>query len=345
MSMFAIITFRDEGPLKNMQSVAAANVHNARTKPLAHAMPNAPKPLHLVGSGNLVADVKAALLGVGIDPAKLRKNGVLAYEAILSASAAFFERGDEQERRERLDRWIAEQVKWALGRYGVLRVVSMVLHVDELVPHVHLVLLPLEAKPDARFADKDRIRWNLVGRTISGPGKFDEAHDAYAAAMAQFGLVRGIKGSGRKHEPVPVYVARMKQKEIELDGARAQHAAHVIEDERRLAAQRDEVQRMLDAAAQTVRDADAVSARINGHRSSLGRVFRAAAEFQHRLAAIEGKPLTPAVSSTLEALMALGNEARSVRAPSGEARPEVLGVYDQIRGRGASLGNFPHGGR
>lgn len=43
--------------------------------------------------------------------------------------------------------------------------------------------------------------------------------------------------------------------------------------------------------------------------------------------------------------MALGNEARSVRAPSGEARPEVLGVYDQIRGRGASLGSFPHGGR
>ena len=217
--MFAIITFRDTGPIKSWSAMRATNIHNARTKPLPHAMLGAPKPRHLIGTGNLERDAKRLLRTVKINPDAMRKNGVIAYEAILTASGTFFDRGTADERRARIDAWTDAQVKWATDRYKSFRIASMVLHEDEKTPHIHLVVLPLDVKTDNRFKDRE-VRWSLVGRTISGPGKFDEAQDVYADAMESFGLRRGVKGSGRKHEPVPIYVARMAAKERELDDAR-----------------------------------------------------------------------------------------------------------------------------
>jgi len=233
--MYAIITFRNTGPIKTWSAMHATNVHNARTKPLDHTVPGAPRPRHLIGSDNLVKDVKAQLRRLNIDPDHMRKNGVIAYEAILTASSDFFDRGTETEQRDRLDEWTQAQVAWAKDRYGIHRIASMVLHVDEKTPHVHLVLVPLDVKVDKRRADR-AIRWSLVGRMISGPGQFDEAQDVYAAAMAPFGLVRGTRGSGRKHEPVPVYLARMAGKEREVDAARtaivAETAALTVQRQR-----------------------------------------------------------------------------------------------------------------
>lgn len=234
---FAIITFRSTGPIKTWSDMRAANVHNARTKPLAHAIAGAPAPEHLIGTGDLVADVKRHLRRAKIDPARLRKNGVIAYEAILSASAEFFDAGSAEERAGRLTAWKAAQREWAIKRYGHHRIASMVLHVDEKVPHIHLVVLPLEVKPDGRRKDGEQ-RWSLVGRTISGPGRFDEAQDVYAEAMSQFGLVRGIRGSGRKHEPVPVYLARMAAKEQAVDADRAD----VLRDRAAAAADRAQIE-------------------------------------------------------------------------------------------------------
>ena len=217
--MFAIVTFRNTGPIKTWSAMRAANVHNARTVPLTHAVDGAPKPEHLIGTGDLVADVKAKLRAVDIDPDRLRKNGVIAYEAILTASAEFFEQGDEAEREGRLAQWKAAQRDWAVKRYGHHRIASMVLHQDEKTPHIHLVVVPLAVKSDKRRRDPSEVRWGLAGRTISGPGRFDELQDDYAAAMEPFGLRRGVRGSGRKHEPVPVYLARMAAKEQAVDVA------------------------------------------------------------------------------------------------------------------------------
>lgn len=219
---FAIITFRATGPIKTWSDMRAANVHNARTKPLAHAVPGAPSPEHLIGTGDLVADVKVKLRAVDIDPDRLRKNGVIAYEAILTASAEFFDQGNDQAKRDRLATWKAAQRNWAIKRYGRHRIASMVLHQDEKTPHIHLVVIPLDVKSDKRRRDPNQVRWGLAGRTISGPGRFDEVQDDYAATMAPFGLKRGIRGSGRKHEPVPVYLARMAAKEQAVDADRAE---------------------------------------------------------------------------------------------------------------------------
>lgn len=87
---YAIITFRDSGPMKTWAAVRGAQVHNSREKPIAHATADI-APEHLIGSGNLVADIQTRLIEHRIDPTNLRKNGVIAYEAVLTASPEFFE--------------------------------------------------------------------------------------------------------------------------------------------------------------------------------------------------------------------------------------------------------------
>lgn len=277
MSKYAIITFRHTGPIKSWAAMRATNVHNARTKPLAHAMPAAPAPKFLVGTNDLVKDVRSALVRADIDPDRLRKNGVIGYEAILTASAAFFDEGAEAEKTHRIDRWAAAQVEWAMKRYGAHRVASMVLHQDEKTPHVHLVIVPLDVKSDGRRNDSE-LRWSLVGRTISGPGKFDDAQDAYAAAMAPFGLVRGIKGSGRKHEPVPVYLARLAAKERQVDVAQlelGQARAAAATDRQQIGRDLDALQvgfeNLALSASKVTEDQAALNARHTAATAALAR--------------------------------------------------------------------------
>ncbi len=359
--MFAIITFRHDGPLKNWQAVRAANVHNARTQPLPHAIPGAPPPTYLIGTNNLEQDVKRQLRAANIDPGQLRKNGVIAYEAILTASAEFFERGTADERDQRLHEWTKAQVKWALKQYGAHRVVSMVLHEDEKTPHVHLVILPLEEKPDRRCTDDTVLRWKLVGRTISGPGSFEEAQDAYSQGMARFGLMRGIKGSGRKHEPVPVFVARMAEKEAAvenaqrlLDTAKLAHdaamtaqlrdieqvrerlvserqsaIAETAAERRRIAAERTELDRAIaDHAATVAFDDHRLAADRESVREHLEVMAQMERELQHDMD--EQRAETAALALEREAMMAARRDAEAERSA-------VAAELASVRQRAAKL--------
>ncbi len=74
------------------------------------------------------------------------------------------------------------------------------------------MIVPLQLVDDQRRKDRG-WRWSLVGSSISGPGRFDQLQDAYAEAMAPFGLVRGERHSGRKNEPYRVVMARVADRE------------------------------------------------------------------------------------------------------------------------------------
>lgn len=204
---FAIISFRDTGPLKTWAAVRSAQAHNSRERPLPHTIPFPVR--YVIGTSKLIDDVKAALRQHGIDPAKLRKNGVIAYEAVLTASPSFFKDMSDEERPEKFRRWYDAQRDFLLAKYGAHRVVSLVLHLDESTPHLHAVILPLTFGVDGRSKHPTE-RWALVGRTICGPGEYDRLQDEYAKAMEPLGLVRGERKSGRKHKPVRDYMADLE---------------------------------------------------------------------------------------------------------------------------------------
>lgn len=217
---YAIATFRDAGPIKSWGALRAAQVHNSREKPIPHAEEDVP-PVHMIGSGNLVADTMTTLRTHGIDPKTLRKNGVIAYELVVTASHDFFypEGGDETEDQERFLSWAHAQHDFVTKKYGVNRVVSLVAHLDERTPHIHAVILPLEQKVDGRRSDS-AARWSLVGRTISGPGEYQRLQDEYADAMSGFGLCRGEPQSNRKHKPVSKYLEELRAREEEAEAAK-----------------------------------------------------------------------------------------------------------------------------
>lgn len=201
---YAIITFRDAGPLKTWGEVRNAQIHNSREKPIAHAE-FAMTPRHVIGTGKLVHDIKAVLRRHKIDPDRLRKNGVIAYEAVLTFSHGAFDTRSP-EGAERFRGWYEAQRDFVLAKYGVDRVVSLVCHFDERTVHFHVVIVPLALRVDARSKDP-APRWALVGRTISGPGEYGRVQDEYGRAMEPFGLSRGEVRSGRKHKPVKAYLA------------------------------------------------------------------------------------------------------------------------------------------
>ena len=325
MQPFAIITFRDTGPIKNWSDMRGAQIHNARTKPIDHGVEGAPVPEHLIGTGDLIADVKARLVVAKIDPNRLRKNGVIAYEAIMTASPDFFDQGSASEKRMRLAEWKQAQVEFAVARWGRHRVASMVLHLDEKTPHIHIIVVPLEVKSDKRRTDRS-VRWGLVGRSISGPGQFDRLQDDYACAMEPFGLRRGIRGSGQKKEPMAAFMERTAEAKRQADNERRAAEAHraaAITRERELleamdicAAERGalEVERRKLRAerAKVAEEALAVATarqEYDAARRSIEDALAAAQRFRDAVGRVPMKSMHPAAPQALNAANRLQIEA------------------------------------
>lgn len=241
---FAIFTFRASGPIKSWSALKAAQAHNCRQIPLAHQVPDSPPFRILAGTRDIVARTRAMMITLGIDPDRIRKNGVIVYEAVMTASPIFFEKGDEAERGKRLDDWVAAQMAFALGYYGAHRVVSMILHLDEKTPHVHIIVLPVAIQSDRRRKDSSP-RWVLAGRSISGPGKFDHLQDEYARAMEPLGLRRGERGRGQKNEPPGHFMNRLREEKAMTEERMKQAEQSVADWERR--------RRLLDEDEERVR--------------------------------------------------------------------------------------------
>ncbi|KQM45465.1 hypothetical protein ASE57_02535 [Sphingomonas sp. Leaf11] len=191
-----------------------------------------PKPIHLHGSGDLVADVRALLVRHGVDPDRLRKNAAIAYEAILTASHDFF----DWTRNGTVGPWIARAFEFAKRMWGAHRVASIVLHIDEYTPHMHVVVVPLVQRIFKRRPAQG-MTWTLNGRSVAGPGEFQKVHDEYAEAMASLGLKRGLSGSKAKYRPYASELADLNQQKAAAAAAEAE-AYRVAEQHREADRQR-----------------------------------------------------------------------------------------------------------
>ncbi|CAA7616582.1 plasmid recombination protein [Magnetospirillum sp. UT-4] len=169
----------------------------------------------MVGTGDVVADVQARLAAVGVEP---RPGQVLAREVLLTASASFFGGRDGDWDAERLAAWKAAALDFLRAEWGD-NLVTVVLHGDEAVPHLHCwatTTVRTEKKARGRTR-KDGTRppptigWTMNHDAVFGSGKgaFAERQDRYAAAMAPLGLRRGLRQSGAQHEPIRAYYARL----------------------------------------------------------------------------------------------------------------------------------------
>lgn len=325
--LHAIISFDSRGPAKSWSAVQAIQAHNSREEKLDHVEAGAPAPLHVIGSGDLAGDMRARLVAHGVRPERLRTNGVLCYEAVLTASRQFFEGGDFAVHRTRLGAWVKAQRDFVLAKYGAHRVVSLVLHVDELTPHMHLVVLPLERKVDGRRGD-GLERWSLVGRSIAGPGEFDRLQTEYAAAMSGFGLRRGEAGAGRKNQPVREYLKRIAELEEEAVRARKRAEAVVAEYQARLA---DLGARQATAREQSLRAAAELNEARRCRRAAadeLGAVRR-----ERELIELDGELLDRKIDAVERTVARAGALLGALKGASiADLPPAAQSVYRAIMG-------------
>lgn len=186
-------------------------------------VPNADKDLSYlnkrhIGSGDLAADVSARIKTVGID--KPRKNAVLAIEHLMTASPEAFEFTKQKDpqtgkptlmgAKETKERWQTFEkncYQWLKEQYGKENIINFTTHLDEQTPHIHAVVVPIDAK------GKLNCRSYLGGRE-----KMRALQDSFAKQHTQIGLERGIKGSKSHHMEVKQFYSQIKQsKGLSLD--------------------------------------------------------------------------------------------------------------------------------
>ncbi len=112
----------------------------------------------------------------------------------------------------RLKAWCADNLEWLRQTFGAENVVSAVLHMDETTPHIHAAVVPIVTgerrklrkpktdEPDKRkYRTKSTARPRLCADDVMSRVKLKEYQNTYAAAMAKYGLQRGIDGSKARH--------------------------------------------------------------------------------------------------------------------------------------------------
>jgi Plasmid recombination enzyme len=180
--------------IKSWGLLGGNEAHTDRARNTPNANPEVTN-VTLFGSSensNLVALVKDK---IGLQ--KIRSNAVLAVEMLLSASADYFrpeelfEAGTHD--KQRLDDFAQATLTWLCSAWGD-RLLRAELHLDEITPHVHAYIVPLDEQG------------KLNCRALFGTrDKLSQLQDSFADAVAHLGISRGIKGSAATYTSVKKY--------------------------------------------------------------------------------------------------------------------------------------------
>jgi len=141
-------------------------------------------------SGEVAALAVRLMTEGGIDAKALRKDAVMGLELVISLPADF---------RGNADGFFADSLTWCAGHFNV-QVLSAVIHLDEAIPHCHIVLLPL-------------LNGKMTGSAmVGGRAQLLALHESFHKAVgARHGLP---KLAGVRHSPE-------QRRDIALDCLRA----------------------------------------------------------------------------------------------------------------------------
>ena len=160
------------------------------------------KPLH-VGISDRIAQGYSAKNKAG-ELKAIRKDAVKYTTHIMTGSHEQMKKieADPQARKA----WINANLEFLKKEYGEKNIVRFSIHRDEKTMHIHAVTVPLTS--DGRLSAKE---------VLGGPKEMSERQDRYAAQMKPFGLERGERATGIKHENAREYYARIEQAQNSID--------------------------------------------------------------------------------------------------------------------------------
>ena len=178
-----------------MAAIAASSAHTLRGKPTPNADPDGPAPLLIyLADGKTPYQAARHLL----DGAERRnRDTVLCREIVLTASPSYFRPGRESMggafEPDKVKAWTVASLAWAKRQWPD-QLASVVLHLDEQTPHLHLLVVP-------------RVRslsgtWRLNSKGLFDRERLRELQTAYGEALAPLGIRRGEPGSQATHSEV-----------------------------------------------------------------------------------------------------------------------------------------------
>lgn len=183
--------------LKSFGEISGSLSHNYRTRETPNANPQeTPKNEHSHQSADeVLCRIKDRI------PQKVRKNGVLCIETLMTASPEWQGWHDPSKEAALFEKSKA----WLIENFGAENVIATSIHRDETTPHLVAYIVPLDLQTNKLNAR----RW-LGGRT-----KLSQLQTDYHQAVTQhdqyFGLRRGVVGSKAKHTTIQQFYSQIKE--------------------------------------------------------------------------------------------------------------------------------------
>ena len=189
---------------------ASVQSHLARSRPTPNADPGrSASNIWLVGGPgeDLAADITNVMRQAGLDPARLRKDAVLANDLLLSVSPEWFRPGDPEAHgtwdEARLAAFKTEAQAMLRSTFGA-RVVSAVLHLDEATPHIQAVIVPVMNRR------KGEAGLRLSSRDMFDPTRLVALQQDWEDRMRPHGVGLRTRGSRTTHTTLKEYYGALE---------------------------------------------------------------------------------------------------------------------------------------
>ena len=135
-------------------------------------------------------------------PDKIRKNGVLAVEYLITASPEVM----KEKTRTEQDRYFSDSLEWLKERHGAENIVYAGIHRDETTPHMYAYVVPIDE------------RGKLNCSAFLGNAKaLNQMQTDFAENVGkQNGLQRGVEGSKAKHTRIKDFYRNLEQPKVDI---------------------------------------------------------------------------------------------------------------------------------
>ncbi len=292
----------DRRKAKAMAAIAASSAHTMREKPTPNADPDgaAPGVMHLADGKTPYQAARHLLEGAE----RRNRDTVLCREIVLSASPSYFRPGRETMggvfEPDKVKAWATASLAWAKRQWAD-QLASVVLHLDEMTPHLHLLVVP-RVKSAAGI-------WKLNSKAQFDRERLRELQTSYGEAMAPLGIRRGEPGSQAAHSEVRQFYGAVQAAKDLPERAKLPPAPKAPEP----------------PAGMTAGAALALGS-VLGIETAHHRAMKAHAEAmkEWRQTAMELRQQDAAVWEQLKARSAIAPLARKKQAPAGTPRPPTL---------------------
>lgn len=187
--------------MKNQISVMRSLKHSFREQETPNADANLLHHNTHIGASNTS---EAMTKFNNLMPEKIRKNGILAVEFLITASPETM----AELSRDEQDKYFDNALEWLKDKHGSENIFYAGIHRDETTPHMYAYVVPLDERGKLNHRKFYGGHRDTLSRVQT------EFHEKVSK---QYGMERGLEGSKAKHTRVKEFYSNLKKAEIGVE--------------------------------------------------------------------------------------------------------------------------------